>query len=103
MPKPKPSYLPEFRARVVELVKAGRTARSLAEEFQVTDTTVRNWVRQGEIDEGVSQGGTTDEKQELAQLRREVKVLKEERDILSEAAAWFAQEGVGTPETRSDS
>ncbi|WP_425537943.1 IS3 family transposase [Myxococcus stipitatus] len=85
MPKPKPPYPPEFRARIVELARAGRTTRSLAEEFQV-NTTVRNWVRQGEVDEGTRQDGlTTDEKQELARLRREVKVLREERDILSKA------------------
>ncbi|XXF79238.1 IS3 family transposase [Myxococcaceae bacterium GXIMD 01537] len=83
MPKPKPPYPAEFRARIVELAKAGRTTSSLAEEFHVTDTTVRNWVRQSELDEGVRQDGlTTDEKQELARLRREVKVLREERDIL---------------------
>nr|BDT37556.1 IS3 family transposase [Myxococcus sp. MH1] len=104
MPKPKPPYPPEFRARIVELAKAGRTTSSLAEEFHVTDTTVRNWVRQSELDEGTRQDGlTSDEKQELGRLRREVKVLREERDILSKAAAWFAQEGVGTPKKRSDS
>jgi len=91
MPKPKPPYPTEFRARVVELAKAGRTTSSLAEEFHVTDTTVRNWVRQSELDEGTRQDGlTSDERQELARLRREVKMLREEHDILSKAAAWFA-------------
>ncbi|NOK06354.1 MULTISPECIES: hypothetical protein [Myxococcus] len=61
-------------------------------------------MRQSELDAGVREDGlTTDEKQELARLRREVKVLREERDILSKGAAWFAQEGVGTPKKRSDS
>ncbi|MBE4747887.1 transposase [Corallococcus sp. ZKHCc1 1396] len=82
MPKPKPPYLAEFRARIVELVKAGWTTSSLAEAFHVTDATVRNWVRQSELDEGTCRDGlTTDEKQELARLRREVKVLREERGI----------------------
>lgn len=59
---------------------------------------------QADLDEGVRKDGlTTDEKQELARLRREVKVLREERDILSKAAAWFAQEAAPTPKRRSDS
>ncbi|AGC45594.1 IS3 family transposase OrfA [Myxococcus stipitatus DSM 14675] len=64
MPKPKPPYPPEFRARIVELAKAGRTS-SLAEEFHVTDTTVRNWVRQSELDEGTRQDGLTSDGRDL--------------------------------------
>ena len=105
MPKPKPPYPAEFRARIVELVRAGqRSIRSIAQEFDVTDTTIRNWVRQADLDQGRRHDGlTSDEKAELARLRRENKVLREERDILSKAAAWFAQEAAPTPKRRSDS
>jgi transposase len=66
--------------------------------------TIRNWVRQAELDSGQRTDGlTTDEKQELARLRRENARLREERDILEKAAAWFAQEAVGTHKKRSDS
>lgn len=105
MPKPKPPYPLEFRARIVELVRAGqRSIRSIAQEFDVTDTTIRNWIRQADLDQGRRHDGlTSDEKAELSRLRREVKVLREERDILSKAAAWFAQEAAPTPKRRSDS
>jgi transposase-like protein len=105
MPKPKPPYPHEFRARIVELVRAGeRTVRSIAQVFGVTDTTIRNWVRQADLDQGHRHDGlTSDEKAELTRLRREVKVLREERDILSKAAAWFAQEAAPTPKRRSES
>jgi len=105
MPKPKPPYPHEFRARIVEMVRAGeRTIRSIAQEFGVTDTTIRNWVRQADLDQGRRHDGlTSDEKAELTRLRREVKVLREEREILSKAAAWFAQEAAPTPKRRSDS
>jgi transposase len=104
MPKPKPPYPPEFRARVVELVRAGRTHQSLVREFGVTDTTVRNWVRQADLDEGHRKDGlTSEEKQELTRLRREVVRLREEKVILGKAAAWFAQEAAPGRKKRSDS
>jgi transposase len=103
MPKSRPPYPPEFRRRIVELARSGRSLSSLSEEFGCTDVTIRNWLRQADVDIGKSDGLTTDEKAELARLRREVRTLREERDILSKAAAWFAQEGVGTPKKRSDS
>lgn len=97
-------YSPEFRARIVELARAGRSQASLQKEFGVTTDSIRKWVKQGELDKGIrSDGLTTEERQELQRLRREVKNLREERDILSKAAAWFAQENVGTPKKRSDS
>jgi transposase-like protein len=104
MPKSKPPYPDEFRARVVELARAGRTLRSLSREFSVTETTIRSWVRQADLDQGRrSDGLTSEEKQELARLRKENARLREERDILEKAAAWFAQESVGSRKKRSDS
>lgn len=100
----KPPYPPEFRARIIELVRAGRTVSSLEKEFDVNNMTIRNWVRQVELDSGQRKDGlTTDEKQELTRLRKDVARLREERDILEKAAAWFAQEAVGTRKKRSDS
>lgn len=99
----KPPYTPEFRARMVDLVKSGRTLASLVREFEVTDASIRAWVRQAELDAGErTDGVTSDEKQELARLRRENARLREEREILEKAAAWFAQEAA-TRKRRSDS
>lgn len=104
MPGSHRPYTAEFRARIVELARSGRSQISLEKQFGVTATTIRSWLMQADLDEGVRKDGlTTDEKQELARLRREVKVLREERDILSKAAAWFAQEAAPTPKRRSDS
>jgi transposase len=104
MPGPRREYAPEFRRRIVELRRAGRSAQSLSREFGPTVTTVCNWVRQAEVDEGRrSDGLTTEERTELTKLRRENARLREERDILKKAAAWFAQESEATPKRRSDS
>jgi transposase len=104
MPGMHPPYPPEFKARLVELARSGRSLSSLEEEFKVTSTTIRSWLRQADLDQGVRKDGlTTDEKAELATLRRENARLREERDILKKAAAWFAQESVGTPKKRFDS
>lgn len=103
MPKSKPPYPPDFRARVIDLARAGRTLRSLSREFSVTETTIRSWLRQADLDTGRRTDGlTTDEKQELTRLRKEVSRLREERDILERAAAWFAQESASRKK-RSDS
>jgi transposase len=76
----------------------GSTISSLAHEFEPTETTIRNWVAQAERDAGVRTDGlTTEERRELNQLRREVKALREEREILKKAAAWVAQESGATP------
>jgi transposase len=92
-PKTRPPYAPEFRRRIVELVRSGRRPENLAGEFEPTSQTIRNWVRQADLDEGRRADGlTTEERQELARLRRENRVLREEREILKKAAAWFAQE-----------
>ena len=105
MPKSRPPYDPEFRRRLVELARSGRALRSLSKEFGCTEQSIRNWVLQTDRDQGVRKDGglTTDEKEEVARLRRENRVLREERDILKRAAAWFAQETGSTPRGRSSS
>ncbi len=104
MPKSKPPYDPEFRKRVVELVRAGQPVSALAKKFGCTQQTIRNWKRQHDLDDGVRDDGMkTEERDELARLRRENRVLREEREILKKAAAWFAQEATPTSKRRSDS
>jgi len=103
-PPPPPPYPAEFRRRLVELVRAGRTPESLAKDFEPTAQTIRNWVKQADLDEGRrSDGLTSEEREELTRLRRQVKVLEEEKAILKKAAAWFAQESNRTPPKRSGS
>ena len=81
MPKSRPSYPAEFRARMVELSR----------EFEPSAQSVRIWVAQA--DQGLRNDGLkTDEREELSRLRREVRTLKQEREILAKAASWFAQE-----------
>lgn len=104
MPKSHPPYPPEFRRQMVELVRAGRTPNELAAEFEPTAESIRNWVKQAEIDKGQrSDGLTTDEQQELARLRRENKQLRLEREILAKATAWFARETGSVPPKSSSS
>ena len=93
MPKTRPAYPPEFRRQMVELVRTGRTPEQLAAEFEPTAQSIRNWVAQADRDEGKRMDGlTTQEREELVRLRRECRRLREEREILSKAAAWFARE-----------
>jgi transposase len=104
MPRPHPPYPHEFRAQIVALVRAGRSPEELAEEFEPSGQTIRNWVKQADLDEGRrSDGLTTDERDELVRLRRENKRLRQEREILAKAAAWFAQESDSTSTRRSSS
>lgn len=92
------SFTPEYKAEVVRLVAAGdRTAGQVARDLELTETSVRAWVRQAEIDSGKGKGTaagalTTSEREELAALKREVKTLRMERDILKKATAFFAKE-----------
>ncbi len=104
MPNSRPPYPPEFRQQMVDLVRAGRTPEDLSREFEPTAQSIWNWVRQAERDQGVRDDGLkTDEKEELRRLRRENKVLREEKEILKKAAAWFAEETGSTPRRRSGS
>ena len=89
---------------MVELVRAGRTPEELSREFEPSAQSIWNWVRRAERDQGVRQDGlTSNEKEELRRLRRENRVLREEKEILKKAAAWFAEETGSTPRGRSSS
>jgi len=104
MPKSHPQYPAEFRARMVELVRSGRSPEELARQFEPSSQAIRNWVRQADLDEGRRADGlTTAERDELARLRRENRQLKTEREILSKAAAWFARETGSIPPGSSNS
>jgi len=104
MPRSRSPYPAEFRAQMVELVRSGRTPEELSREFEPTAQSIWNWVRQAERDQGVRLDGlTTDEREELRRLRREIKIVREEREILKKAAAWFAEETGSTPRGRSSS
>ena len=93
MPKSRPPYTPEFRQRIIELVRAGRSPEELAKEFEPTAQSIRNWVAQAERDTGRRTDGlSSSERDELSRLRRENRQLRQEREILSKAAAWFARE-----------
>ena len=104
MAKTRPPYTPEFRRQMVELVRAGRSPDELGREFEPTAQSIRNWVAQAERDAGSGDGGlTTAEREELNRLRRENRQLRLEREILSKAAAWFAQETAPNSKRSSDS
>ena len=104
MPRTHPPYAPEYRRRLVELARAGRKIDELAREFEPSANAIRTWVKQAGLDEGLrSDGLTSSEREELNRLRRENRILREEREILAKAAAWFAQETGATPQRRSNS
>ena len=104
MPRTHQPYAPEYRRRIIELARAGRSIKELAREFEPTAETIRQWIKQAGLDDGLrSDGLTTSDREELNQLRRENRVLREEREILAKAAAWFAQETGTTPKRRSNS
>ena len=104
MPRTRPPYSPEFRQQMVELVRAGRTPGELSREFEPTAQTILNWVKRADVDAGIrSDGLTTEERTELRRLKREVKQLRMEREILKKAAAWFARESDSIPDRGSSS
>jgi transposase len=104
MPKSRRPYPLEFRHRMIDLVRSGRSPESLAREFEPTAQCIRNWIRQADRDEGRREDGlTSDERAELQRLRRENATLREERKILKKAAAWFARETTSTPSRGSNS
>ena len=98
MPRGRASYPPEFRAEAVRLVhESGQSMRQVARDLDISNESLRRWVIQAHIDEGVADGLTSDERAELTRLRRENRTLRTEREILKKAAAFFARE---TDETR---
>ena len=91
--RPRRSFTPEFKAEVVELCRAGdRSIGEGARDLDLTETSVRKWIAQADIDSGLRDGLTSAERDEIARLRKEVRVLREDRDILRRATAFFAKE-----------
>ncbi|GAB1646781.1 transposase [Krasilnikovia sp. MM14-A1259] len=92
--RPRRAFTPEFKAEIVELCQRGdRSVGQVAKDFDLTETAVRAWVKQAELDAGSrSDGLTSDERAELAALRRENRRLREDNDILKRATAFFARE-----------
>lgn len=104
MARTRPPYPEEYREQIIALALNGRSLAELAEEFEPTYETIRKWVRQAERDGGLTATGlTSDEREELRQLRRENRKLRLEREILAKATAWFAQETNGTSKGSSRS
>lgn len=91
--RPRRSFSREFKTEVVELVRSsGKSIPEVARDLDLTETAVRAWVRQADVDAGDRPGLTSTEREELARLRKENRVLREERDILKQATAFFARE-----------
>ncbi len=98
-------YPPEFRTEAVRLVREGsRPIGLVAKDLGVSDESIRHWVKQADLDDGRrSDGLTTEERHELVRLRRENRILREEREILKKAAAFFATETSSSRGSRSSS
>ena len=93
VPRTRPAYPEQFRREAIELLRQGRTPAELAASLGVSAQTLRTWRRQDQLDRHERDDGvTTDERAELARLRRENQRLRQERDLLKRAAAFFAKE-----------
>ena len=104
MPKQRKTYPDEFKKKLIAMVRGGRTPEELSRQFEPSAQSIRNWVAQAERDEGKRQDGlASSERDELQKLRRENERLREEREILKKAAAWFAQESKAAPNGSSNS
>jgi transposase len=87
------SFSQQYKAETVALIRnSGKSIAQVCRDLDLAESVVRRWVAQAEIDAGQREGLTTGEREELARLRKEVRVLREERDILKKAAAFFAKE-----------
>ncbi len=92
MPRPHP---PEFRQRAVELARLReKPVAQIATDLGISDSCLRGWMRQADVDDGRRSGLSSDDRDELAELRRELRVTKMENEILKRAAAYFARENV---------
>lgn len=103
MPRTRTPYPAEFREQIVALARAGRSVESLAREFEPCAATIHEWIRKADRDGGRRDDGrlTSAEQDELRRLRRENRQLRQERDILAKAAAWFAQSDVTSSRSSS--
>ena len=110
MPTSRPPYPAEFREQIVELARAGRGLKQLSREFGVSANAIRNWIQRadGQRPAAALRGGESTplsaaERQELVELRRRLKQVQMERDILAKATAWFAGKSERTSTTSSNS
>lgn len=97
MPHTRPMYPPAFKAEAVQLARSSdKSVGAVAKDLGIADQTLRTWVRQAEVEGGARDGLTPGEREELRHLRREVRTLRQEREILKKAAAFFARESDAT-------
>ena len=97
-------YTPEYRSKIIELVRSGKSVSAVAKEYELARLTITNWLKQDDLDAGRrSDGLKTAESAEVVKLRKKVRDLETERDILKKAAAWFARETDSVPAKSSNS